>query len=398
MTINLNKYAQGIISVQLNLNYEGKNTHVLIMDPRRREGYSWIGGLFRPSGDLISSAEELVKFQTGAEVEKDSLKLKRIVYSRTSVNHRYIANYTFFGNALPLEQWNPPQNQEFHTALFETESLATTPKRVSNLHGKSPNGKFEWAINDGGFIAKMAACTYQHIREEGIEAFRDIPVINVPYEGKSRMPPGVGLNVGSVIIPHTYKGKRGRVVIKNTDSYKYANIGGKVEVLNDEHSANVDIHSCIMQEASEEIGVNLHATSIVGSASTPLDKVVNDPEVTTGDFTSILNTCIRARPVNPKQLDDAIAHPERYIPESERDQIKGIYFLDNENYISLLTKGKMRTPDMVPLARQEFYNPPSQRPSLESIVVLKEEDFSAKFRKMITHPDGTLRTETTILS
>lgn len=393
--IDVNKYAQGVISVQLGVNQRSRDCQVLVIDPKRREGYSWIGGLFRAKGNLYDSVEEAINFQTGAKMKLGSLRLKRIVYSRTAVNNRWIANHCFSARALPVEEWGLPGNGDFSVGLFETSSFFEEPKEIDHISGAGLGRGFRWSINDGMFIGKMASCDYLHRGEYGVGAYPDIPLVSVHGEGKE-MPSGLGLNVGSVIIPHTYRGKRGRVVVKNRDSKDYANIGGKVEVFEGIGSSNIDVHSCIVKEASEEIGVDLHAVSIVGVACTPWSFISQDCDVKAGEINSILDTCIRARPVNPKRLDEVIEG--NLIPLKEREKIEGIYFLSNDEYESVLKSGSMRTPDMVPLARQEFFNPPSQRPSLESVVVLKEEEYSAGFRTMELDSDGNMLPETTIQS
>jgi len=391
--MDINKYAHGIISVQLGINHKSRDCQVLVIDPKIKEGYSWIGGFFRANGNLYDAVEESVMFETGAKIRRGSLKLTRIVYSRTAVNNRWIANHCFSARATPIEEWESPGNKDFSVGLFETNSFSgETPVEIEHIRGRILDGGFKWAINDGNFIGKMAACDYLHRGEYCHGAFSAIPVVNVSGEGKT-MPYGFGLNVGSVIIPHTFKGKRGRVVIKNRDSEHYANVGGKVEVFRGIESANIDVHSCIAREASEEIGVGLHAVSIVGVSCTPWSYLFPNDDVQPGGLNCVLDTCIRARPVNPKQLDEVIEN--NIIPVEEKEKIEGIYFIPRDEYILLLNQGKMRTPDMIPLARQEFCYPPSQRPSLEGIVVLKDEEYSAGFSMQLLDDNGGLLPETT---
>lgn len=391
--MDMGKYAQGVVSVQLGVNYKSRDCQVLIIDPKREEGYSWAGGLFRANGNLNDTVEDVVLRRTGVKIKSGTLKLKRIVYSRTAVNNRWIANHCFSARALPVEEWDRCDG-DFSAGLFETSSFFdSSPREVLHVYGKKLRGDFRWAINDGRFIGKMAASDYLHMGEHGCGAFSSIPVVNVSGEGK-KMPSGVGLNVGSVIIPHTYKGVRGRVVIKNRDSKYFANVGGKVEVFRDVESSNIDVHSCIVAEAGEEIGVPLYAVSIVGVACTPWSYILPEADVKPGHINSILNTGIRARPINPRRLDETIE--KNKIPASELEKIEGIYFLSNDEYIAVLKAGMMRTPDMVPLARQEFFNAPSQRPSLESIVVLQDSEYAAGFSMMELDETGQMAPETTV--
>ena len=78
---------------------------------------------------------------------------------------------------------------------------------------------------------------------------------------------------------------------------------------------NLDAVSCIIREASEEIGTKLHPKSLVGVALTPKDflEVPNRTGYRDNE-NSLMNICFYATAANPRQLDEVIENPEKYIP------------------------------------------------------------------------------------
>src|SRR3989344_62105 len=154
------KYAQGVVSIQIGVKHEGRDCHVLIQDPRTPEGFSWVGGFFRPSGSFYGIAENIIKFQTGASVNLKSLRLKKIAYSKSAINDRWLANYCFFIDANPLDTWSTPQGRGIRVSLFDTLSFEkfpdSPPEKIMDYHGKTSDN-FAWSINDGGYIGKRVA-------------------------------------------------------------------------------------------------------------------------------------------------------------------------------------------------------------------------------------------------
>ena len=171
--------------------------------------------------------------------------------------------------------------------------------------------EFRWAINDG---AEIARDTYLDFSSSG-RYFSEIPFVDVFPGRESSEKQGLALNIASVVLEHTHKGKRGFVAVKNRDRDKYALIGGKVESLLDRSSDNLDAVSCIIREASEEIGTKLHPKSLVGVALTPKDflEVPNRTGYRDNE-NSLMNICFYATAANPRQLDEVIENPEKYIP------------------------------------------------------------------------------------
>lgn len=381
------KYAEGVISVQIRARYRGKEGHILAVHPDRPEGWSWVGGEFPATGSFHSAIEQIVEQQTGASILLKGIQMKKMAYSFSPYQNKWIVNSCFFVDSNPLEDWSPPQNRNFRVALFDTRSFGNfpdaMPEKIYEHHGHGDE-TFRWGINDGGYIGKRVASIRNEIEKEGRDPMYDLPFVNIKLPRQSNLGWGHGLNVGSVVIPHSYKDKRGRVLIKNRDSEYLANVGGKVEIPKGRNSDNADVVGCVLTEAGEEIGVSLRGVSIVGTSITPWDLAPsnnsNMPKPPEG-INSILNTCIRARAIFPDQLDEAIENPQKFIPEEEKEKIEGIYFLPNAEYQELLSLGRMRTRDMIPLSEKEYFGCPVDRPSLESIDVVPRGEYAANFIK-----------------
>jgi hypothetical protein len=290
------------------------------------------------------------------------------IISSLGLNGIWVGNHAFTAKARPIEDWEDAA-KGFEVILVRTDSLKGQLEKVATISGKERKTKPQWAINDGQYVGWTIA-KEQEFARMGLHYLQEIPVVAVPTKCKSRMGQGFALNVGNVILPHTYKGKRGYVCIENFDREGKALMGGKVEGMTDAASTNIDASSCVIAEAAQEIGVPLRGISIIGCALTPLDLLHSNADKRKDHMNSILTTSILAAPVNLKQLDEAIEHPEKFIPGEEKEKIKGIYFYTKCEWDDLLKYGKMRTPDMIPLARQEQMGSPALRPSLESIVVL----------------------------
>lgn len=387
---NTKEYAQGIVSVHAIASYNGKRGFVFIKDPKRPEGYSWPGGFFKPTGNLLRDVRNVFTAETGIPINgEDYARLKHIVYSRTRVNNRWVANHNFFASVDNNPNfWKKPIDEKFEVVLVDPDSLRVnpySPKIVETVFGPKRVGDFRWAINDGPFLARRVSLDTSR---DG-RYFSEIPVAKVYLDGSfsTRAPAGLAMNVASCSIIHDYQGKSGHVFIKNMDSPHLAVVGGKVE----SSALNIDVISAAVQEGSEEIGVRLQPLSIIGVALTPLDWVKKDAQMYEGGITSVLNTRFLVRPLNPEQMDDAIKHPARYI--SEPDKIKGIYFIPDEELDDALKDG-MRTPDMARLMDLEFWETPSRRPNLEGIALARTEAGLPSI--MEKGADGEIVPETTI--
>lgn len=374
-------YTKGVVSVQASVLYEGKPHHVLIRDPERPHGLSWPGGYFFPTGDLRTSAADIVQRETGIPVDAAQLRMNGIIYSLTKVHKHWIGNCFFSVRAPPVETWRRPE-EGYETFLVPTDSLQD-PQHVIAIHGQRPT-KFEWSITDGPVIARLMH-TISRNYTGGAERryFKEIPVIPIPVPA-TRMPFGYGMGVASFQLAHTYKGKEGFVYIKNEDDpTKNAVIGGKIESLGGVDSRNLDAISCMLEEGQQEIGVETIARSIIGCALTPLDAFHPNPKREENGRNSILNTCFLAAPRNPRQLDDALENPDQY---KERGKVEGIYFLPTDEYRAMLEEGNMRTPDMAPLGLAYLNGCPSRRPNLEQIMVVPSQDVPDPHARPETRP------------
>jgi hypothetical protein len=369
------KYAKGIVSLQMTVEHEGVPCFVLVRDPKLNKGYMFPGGYFFPAWNISDAAEEIQGFVTGAKLYSRP-SLRKILYSRTQTHGHWIANHAFSARAKPVEEWEEPTDREFEVSLFDIRSFHATPRKVATVFPRDSDkdDEFRWTINDGPYLTRMAVAEY-YSNSQGKRGLEQIPTVTVPIKNKGILPntQGYGINIGNVVLTHTYKGEDGYVYIINSDSLHPALIGGKVENLRDVHSNNVDVHSCIVSESGGEIGVNLHALSVIGTALTPigvLDSDVRPREIDRNDkiVHSLITTSVLARAANPAQLTDAIDHPEKYI--SERDKIRGIYFMNRAEFATVIASGEMRTPDMIPLALQAFNGSQAERPNLESIALL----------------------------
>lgn len=365
------KYAKAILSAQIAVEYNGIPCHVVVWDPElaaTNPGYTWPGGYFIPSGNMKHAVNMAQKSDSGFVLKDEDFQLKRIVYSRTKKHGHWIANHTFFARAQSIENILKPECKDIGVALVETSSLVGRPRIIKHIYGEAH--EFDWSINDGPCIAESVF--KEHLYSlMGKSFLPEIPTVNVPNSTESQMPFSFGLTVGSIILPHNYKGKSGYVCIKNNDSDNYSLIGGKVETLEGAHSRNIDTVTCIMKEAGEEIGVQLYGRSIVGCALTPWDYIFPDDvgKVKSGERNSLVNTCIHARPFNPGLLDEAIENPDKFISKREKKKIRGIYFIPEEAFYHIVNFGLMRTPDMAPLARQCLIGSHTDRPNLESIAL-----------------------------
>ena len=365
------QYAQGIVSLQISVNSSnGEECCVVVRDPKlaeREDGYMWAGGYFFPSGNMYRAVEHIQNMQTGALLEEGSLSLRQIVYSRTLKGH-WIANHAFTARAKPLEEWKKPEIEGYEVFLVEKSSLVGEPKIVKVVRGEERKNSFNWRINDGRHLAGIVFREKMYCKTAD-SYFSKIPVVDTLTEDAFNLPHGYGLNIGSLIVPHIYKGKKGLVFILNKDSDKFGLIGGKVESLEGIESGNIDLLSCVFSEAKEETGVDFLPTSIVGCAMTPITAVRPNYPLEKGGVNSIINTCILAKPLNPRQLDEAI----RENKPRESGKIEGIYHIPNEDLESVLSLG-MRTPDMSCLLRNYLSGVPSLRANLEGIVVIDNKD------------------------
>lgn len=392
------KYAEGIVSFQIGVNYKGRDCHVLIQDPRTPWGMSWVGGFIPPRGSFYEVAERIIAFQTGAKIKTETLRLKKVLYSQSALGGRWLANHNFRVETYPLDQWSQPECTNIKVALYDTESFArfpgSPPEKIVDHYGQV-NNQFAWSINDGGYLGLRVAHSKRYKAENGIEPLQNIPFVNVLLPRASDLPSGVALNVASIILPHDFKGKRGRVVIKNRDSEYYANIGGKVEIPSTS-PYNTNVIGAAIAEAGEELGIPLHPQSIVGVALTPFDLVITDRPQTIrkihGDTNSVINTCLRVTPARPKDLENLLNKgPQAAVPKSEREKIEGIYFLPDDEYLAMLNMGKMRTLDMIPLARQEMQGVAAQRVTLEHVATLPKDLYAATLHNKI-ESDGHCET------
>lgn len=361
------KYAQAVISMQISVPYKGRDCTILVRDPEKItegvEGLTWPGGIYFPSTDIFDAAEKTLKRESGVKIVPGTMRLTNIVYSETkSISRRWIGNRTIRARAEPVDSWDEPEDPDFGVELYDTASLIrNTPERVKTIFGRKNSNDFKWAINDGSYIASLMARNLS-----GIPVSRPLTDEETKISGMD-----FGLDVVSLIIPHTYKGKRGYVAIRNSDNPDaLALAGGKVERLEDIASHNIDVISCGVAEGEEEIGVNLRALSIVGVSMTPKDLLDLPPDVIEKiKGNSIFNTCILAQASNPHQMDEAIKDPMRRLGTEERKKIKDIRFVPEDEWDEIINR-PMRTPDMAPLARLERRQNPDSRPNLERVSVL----------------------------
>ncbi len=369
MALDTSRVAKGIVSLQIEVPHND-GAHLVIKDPgRSKHGYSWVGGYFFPSGDLRKSAIDIAKRETGVIIEPNSVHLRQIVYSQTRINGHWIANHCMSARARPVSEWDSPA-EGYETFLVSTSSLRKqVPKIIETIHGK-PNERFEWSISDGGFIGWHVYNQFS-LEKQRRTYFSPIPIVEVKteYSSEQREGFGWGMNVGQIVLQHTYRGKEGLVLIENHDNPgKLAFAGGKVEALDSVSSRNIDVASCIVAEGEEEIGVSLRPTSIVGCALTPFRAIIPGFVYETEGMNSIVTTSITARAVDPRKLDEAINNPRGFI--KEKYKIKNISFWPRDDLGDLARKGEMRTPDMSVLLSQWLYGTPAERPNLEQIAVL----------------------------